>query len=211
MDAGKRLAAAAGGAGTDGAAGPLGLDAFEAAIRAALAQKGRAVAALDGQAAAGKTTAAALLARRLDAAVVHMDDFFLPAELRTPQRLAQPGGNVHYERFAAEVAAPLKAGRPFRYRVFDCSRMDYAGERIIDAPVVLVEGAYSLHPFFAGGLYDAAAFCTVAPALQQARICARGGEGCWPAFRDKWIPLERAYDAHFSIRGQCGFVLEAEA
>ena len=132
----------------------MNLDALEAAIRAVLAQKGRAVAALDGQAAAGKTTAAAQLAARLGAAVVHMDDFFLPAALRTPARLAQPGGNVHYERFAQEVAAPLKAGRPCRYRVFDCSRMDYAGTRAIEAPVVLVEGAYSLHPFFAAGLYD---------------------------------------------------------
>ncbi len=188
----------------------MNLDGLEAAIRAALAQKGRVLAALDGQAAAGKTTAAAQLAARLDAAVVHMDDFFLPADLRTPARLAQPGGNVHYERFAAEVAAPLKEGRPCCYRVFDCSLMDHAGTRDIDAPVVLVEGAYSLHPFFAAGLYDVTAFFTIVPALQEARIRARGGDACWPAFRDKWIPLEQAYDRAFGIRGQCDFLLAAE-
>lgn len=188
----------------------MNLDALEAAIRAALARKGRAVAALDGQAAAGKTTAAAQLAARLDAAVVHMDDFFLPGELRTQARLAQPGGNVHYERFAAEVAAPLKAGRPCRYRVFDCSRMDYAGTRVVDAPVVLVEGAYSLHPFFAADLYDVTAFFAIGPALQEARIRARGGDACWPAFRDKWIPLEQAYDRRFDIRGHCSLLLAAE-
>lgn len=189
----------------------MNLDGLEAAIRAVLARKGRAIAALDGQAAAGKSTAAAQLAARLDAAVVHMDDFFLPAELRTAARLAEPGGNVHYERFAAEVAAPLRAGRPCRYRVFDCARMDYAGLREIDAPVVLVEGAYSLHPFFAADLYDVTAFFTVAPALQEARIRARGGDACWPAFRDRWIPLEQAYDRRFGIRGQCDFLLTAEA
>ena len=40
------------------------------------------------------------------AAVVHADDFFLPPEMRTEDRIgakAAPGGNVHYERMIAEV------------------------------------------------------------------------------------------------------------
>ncbi|MBS7324987.1 MAG: (d)CMP kinase, partial [Angelakisella sp.] len=36
------------------------------------------VIALDGRAAAGKSTLAAALAETLQAAVIHMDDFFLP-------------------------------------------------------------------------------------------------------------------------------------
>jgi ABC-type multidrug transport system fused ATPase/permease subunit len=53
--------------------------------------------AIDGMAGAGKTTLASLLSQIFNCAVIHMDDFFLPFEMRTPQRLAQPGGNVHYE------------------------------------------------------------------------------------------------------------------
>ena len=59
------------------------------------ANNGISVIALDGRAAAGKSTLAAALAETLQAAVSHMDDFFLPLALRTPQRLAQPGGNIH--------------------------------------------------------------------------------------------------------------------
>ena len=80
------------------------------------AQPGRPGArtlAIDGRAAAGKSTAAALLAAALGAGVVHMDDFFLPAALRTPQRLSEPGGNVHYERFAPRCCRSSPPAPPF--------------------------------------------------------------------------------------------------
>ena len=131
------------------ARGGAGLAPLAQAISVVLREKGRCVAALDGMAAAGKTTAAALLCEAFGRACVHMDDFFLPPALRTPQRLSQPGGNVHYERFAKEVAPALHLGRALCYGVFDCSRMALAGMRSVPAaPLVIVEGAYSLHPFF---------------------------------------------------------------
>jgi len=77
---------------------------------------GCGVIAMDGRAAAGKTTLAEELAVTLGGAVVHMDDFFLPGELRTPERLAAPGGNVHAERFVEEVLPYLRRGEAFRYR-----------------------------------------------------------------------------------------------
>lgn len=77
---------------------------------------GCGVIAMDGRAAAGKTTLAEELAVTLGGAVVHMDDFFLPGELRTPERLAAPGGNVHAERFVEEVCLICGGGEAFRYR-----------------------------------------------------------------------------------------------
>ena len=50
-----------------------------------------------------------------------MDDFFLRPEQRTPERYAEPGGNVDRERFLAEVLIPLRAGETVQYRRFDCS------------------------------------------------------------------------------------------
>lgn len=70
----------------------------------------RTLLALEGNAAGGKTTAAGLLAELYGAPVIHMDSFFLPPALRTPQRYAQPGGNIHYERFLPEAAVPLQEG-----------------------------------------------------------------------------------------------------
>ena len=122
------------------ARGGAGLAPLAQAISVVLREKGRCVAALDGMAAAGKTTAAALLCEAFGGACVHMDDFFLPPTLRTPQRLSQPGGNVHYERFAEEVAPALHLGRALCYGVFDCSRMALAGMRSVPAaPLVTVE------------------------------------------------------------------------
>lgn len=177
------------------------------AVEALRADGRSAVLAIDGMAAAGKTTAAALLARRWDAPVVHMDDFFLPPALRTPERYAEPGGNVHYERFAAEVLPGLRAGTPFSYRIFDCSVMDYRGEAVIPAsPVVIVEGAYALHPRF-GRYAGVTAFYAVEPAEQERRVRARNGPEKWIAFRDRWIPMENAYHAAFRIRETADIVL----
>ncbi len=177
------------------------------AVEALSGVKRPVVLAIDGMAAAGKTTAARTLAVRWGAPVVHMDDFFLPTELRTPERLAEPGGNVHYERFAAEVLPGLRCGAPFSYRVFDCGVMDYRGRAGVPAaPVVIVEGSYALHPRF-GHYADVTAFLAVGPAEQERRIRARNGPDGWPAFRDRWIPMENAYHAAFRLRETVDIVL----
>ena len=71
--------------------------------------------ALDGRCASGKTTTAASIAEKyqkegLPCDIVHMDDFFLQPNQRTSARLAEPGGNVDYERVEAEVLQPAKRG-----------------------------------------------------------------------------------------------------
>lgn len=158
------------------------------------------VIAIDGRAASGKTTKAMLLSAALDAPVIHMDDFFLPPALRTEERLAQPGGNVHYERFAEEVLPHLTSGEAFVYRVFDCSRMDFHGLREIPAaPVRIVEGSYAHHPAL-GDYADLRVFTSVDEAEQMARILARNGERMAEMFRTRWIPMEEQYFAAFGIR-----------
>ena len=78
-----------------------------------------------------------------------MDHFFLRPEQRTKERLAQAGGNVDRERFEKEVLKPLRAGKAFTYRAFDCHQMSLAEEiEIVPTPVVIIEGAYSCHPEF---------------------------------------------------------------
>ena len=104
------------------------------------------IIAIDGRCAAGKTTLAARLVKELGGDVIHMDDFFLPPALRTPERRSEPGGNVHYERFLTEVLPNLRSGRPFSYRRFDCSRMTLGEEipvkiRLIDCVGFMVPEA----------------------------------------------------------------------
>ena len=179
-------------------------------ISGLLSSKERVVVAFDGRSAAGKSTAASLLARELDGEVIHMDDFFLPAELRTDERLAQPGGNVHYERFAAEVLAGLESGQPFDYRVFDCSAMDYGGTVTAgDSRLTIVEGAYSLHPSF-GNYYDLAFFFDIDPEEQKNRIFRRNGPEKLVAFTQHWIPMEERYISAFDIDNRCDMVIKGE-
>ena len=52
----------------------------------------------------GKTTLANELSEmHNNIPIFHADDFFLLPELRTEERLNEPGGNIHYERMKAEV------------------------------------------------------------------------------------------------------------
>ena len=73
-------------------------------IDALLAEKPFVRVAIDGNCAAGKSTLGALLQEVYGANLFHMDDYFLPFACKTPERLAEPGGNVDYERFREEVA-----------------------------------------------------------------------------------------------------------
>ena len=172
---------------------------------AALPDKGAPlVIAVDGRAASGKTTLANQLAGIMNAGVVHMDDFFLPRELRTAARYREIGGNVHYERFAAEVLPRLKKAGSFTYRTFDCSILGYGKTaEVKDSGWRIVEGAYSLHPKF-GDYADLKVFYDISPEEQKRRIVRRNGEARYRVFRDRWIPLEENY-----IRN-CGVVRRAD-
>ena len=172
----------------------------------------RCLVALEGGSASGKTTLAALLQDLYGCSVFHMDDFFLRPEQRTPERYAQPGGNVDRERFWQEVLEPLRQGaQSIAYRRYDCR----TGRLLepVEIPVgsmAVVEGAYSLHPDLAPA-YDLRVFLSIDPALQTARIFRRNVPPQRDRFFDTWIPLEQAYFQSLDPKGQCDLVLEVEA
>lgn len=172
-----------------------------------LLEKDQVILAIDGSCTAGKTTLAEMLAQQYDCNVFHMDDFFLRPEQRTPERYAEVGGNVDYERFSSEVLTPLKAGTAFFYRPFSCQTMALAQPAAITPKrLTIVEGTYSHHPCFAEP-YDLTVFLTVKPELQRQRILQR------PAFLhrrffEEWIPMEHRYFDGFSIAEKSDMVLE---
>ncbi len=163
---------------------------------------------IDGRAAAGKTTIAAILSAVLRADVIHMDDFFLPPELQTAERYAQSGGNIHYERFCPEVLPFLKQSREFSYRCFDCSIMDFGGSRHVQSGTWrIVEGSYSNHPMF-GNYADIRVFCDVPFEEQMQRIIKRNGEAMADVFFSKWIPMEELYFDTEQIKQKADIVIE---
>ena len=170
-----------------------------------LARQDRVTVAIDGRCTAGKTTLASRLAEHYDCNVFHMDDFFLRPEQRTPERFAEPGGNVDYERFRQEVLVPLATGEAFSYRPFDCSTFTLAESRQVEPrKITIVEGTYSLHPYF-GEPYDLKICLTVSPEVQRQRVLQR------PAFLhqrffESWIPMEERYFETFAVAEKCDLV-----
>lgn len=159
--------------------------------------------AIDGRCASGKTTMAQMLADITGAGVVHMDDFFLPAELRSRERLQEAGGNVHYERFREEVIPQLTSGDMFSYRRFQCSTMSLGEDRIVTASRWrIVEGAYSCHPYF-GDYADIRVFADVLPDEQLRRIRNRDGEKALTVFQECWIPMEEKYFSTYKVKEKC--------
>lgn len=168
---------------------------------------GNCVVAIDGRCASGKTTLSEQLAKVTGGSVIHMDDFFLPMELRKEERLREPGGNVHYERFLEEVIPALKTGEDFSYRCFDCKKMEFGQERKIQGSgIIVVEGAYSCHPTF-GEYMTVRAFCDVEPEEQLCRVAARDGELYLETFRQRWIPMEEAYFEAYSVKELADIVI----
>ena len=185
---------------------PAGFAELVRRVEAIRARKGRAFVVLDGRCGSGKTTLAALLAARWDCTLVHADDFFLRPEQRTPERMAQPGGNFDRERFFAEVLSPLLEGRDASYRPYDC----HAGALKAPVaaplrPVVLAEGSYTCHPDL-WPCYDLHVFVTAPLEVRLARLARRPGVDL-EAFRTRWIPLEEAYFAAERLEQRCEMVL----
>ena len=169
---------------------------------------GRHTIAIDGRCAAGKSTLADSVAGQIGASVIHMDDFFLPMHMRTPERLQEPGGNVDYERFRQEVLPYLGGQEDFSYQAFDCSTMK-PGEwrRVSAARFTIVEGAYSCHPKL-GDYMSLRIFMDVESKLQQERIKKRNGEERLEVFLKKWIPMEEAYINAYAIAKKADLILK---
>ncbi len=179
-------------------------------IKETLGSKPCAVIAVDGMCASGKTTLANLLADEFGFEIVHTDDFFLPFDMRTEERLSQPGGNIHYEQIVEEVVIPLKENRDFEYSVFECSSGTYGKRRKIrHGKPVIIEGAYSLHPEIPD-IYDLKIFLQISPELQLERIKNRNGAQTLEIFKEKWIPFENRYFVAFGIREKCDIITEVK-
>lgn len=172
-----------------------------------LAEGRCAFVAIDGPCASGETVFAASLHERFGGNVLHMDDFFLRPEQRTPERFAEPGGNVDRERFEAEVLKPLAAGKAVRYRPWDCHTGDFATSRSVEpAALTVVEGSYSMHPALRG-YYDLTMCLIVDPSERLRRLEARNPR-MLQRFINEWIPLENRYFESTNTQGSADLLVD---
>ena len=182
---------------------------IRARIRSLMARQDTVLVAIDGNCTAGKTTLAQMLEEEFDCNVFHMDNFFLQPHQRTPERLAEAGGNVDYERFSREILMPLTRGEAIRLRPFNCQSQQL--EAPLEIPrkrLNIIEGTYSCHPRF-GTVYDLTVFLSVSPEIQRQRVLQRP-EFKHKAFFEVWIPMEQNYFDTFRIRERCSILCGGE-
>lgn len=173
----------------------------------ALAQKSHVLVGIDGMSAAGKSHLAALLAEVYACGVVHADDFFLRPEQRNSARLAQPGGNIDYERLAP-VAKQAADNRAFSYVAYSCKTGRLEEQRHIPAGrITVLEGVYSLSPRVAAQC-DVRVFLSVDAAKQMERVTGRSGAELAVRFKQEWIPMENYYFSEYSVRESCDIALD---
>ncbi|MBP3560801.1 MAG: AAA family ATPase [Clostridia bacterium] len=180
----------------------------EEKIKALLKEKSVVTIAIDGRCGSGKSTFAELLSKKFDCNVFHMDDFYLPLEKRTKERLDEAGGNIDRQRFLKEVIVPARNGEAVFYKAFDC-KVQSLKPTVTMKPksIVITEGSYSCHNDFYD-LYDLHIFLTVSPEIQKERIIKRNGEDGYKAFENKWIPFEERYFKEQDVKSKCELVFE---
>ena len=169
--------------------------------------QGRVTLAIEGGSASGKTTLSRLLSQVYDCTVFHMDDFFLRPEQRTPERFAEPGGNVDRERFLTEVLMPLSKNEMIQYRRFDCGTFTILPpEEKKPSALNIIEGAYSMHPELSG-YYNLSAFLEISQELQKVRIGKRNSPELAKRFFEEWIPMEMRYFENMDVKERCDLII----
>ena len=173
-------------------------------IEKRILEKGSCVIAIDGMCASGKSTVAAFLSNVFDANIIHADDFFLPPEKRTAERLAEVGGNMDRERLAEVLESAVKSD--FSYRPYQCWRGVLGDELcFVNKPLLIVEGSYSLHPELQR-FYDIKVLSLISADEQLERLEKRNPE-LVERFVNEWIPMENRYFEGMNTAENADFVI----
>lgn len=157
----------------------------------------KSIISLEGRCASGKSTITSKLKHKYT--IIPIDDFFLPINLKTKERLNEIGGNINYElvkKMLVELKQALKRNlEVFSYSAFDCNKQEYYTKEIILKDKVILEGVYSASIYFRE-LIDKIAYLFVDKETQLKRINNRSLK---EKFINEWIPLEEKYFKHILI------------
>ena len=164
--------------------------------------------AVDGPSASGKSSFGRFLNDNFICNVFHMDDFFLPPDKKTKERLSQPGGNIDYERVEDELLKNIMKPDNFTFNVYDCHSLSmYESGNVYHKRLNVVEGVYSMHPELQK-YFDYKIYLDVSSDKQETRILNRGGESKLRRYKNEWIPLENNYFDTYGIKNNCDVVLD---
>ena len=167
----------------------------------------KVVIAIDGPSASGKSTLGDLLVKKYDALLFHTDNYFLPKEKKTKERLAESGGNVDYMRLKSEIMDNLDQ-EYLKSDHFNCVTNQLEKRDLVkNKQVIVVEGAYSMHRILFP-YYTLSIFLEIDDDLQRNRILARNGEEMFKKWMSEWIPLENIYFEKENLRMKSDIVID---
>ena len=173
-----------------------------------LANHKNMVVAIDGRCGAGKTYLSKHLEDIFECNVIHIDDFFLPFELRTEKRMSEVGGNIHTERFLKEVINPLMCNDIVSYRPYICKTGEFSDEISFKPDsLTVIEGTYSCLPDLAE-FYDLKIFVDVSDEARKCRLKKRCDVKEYRNFENIWIPREEVYFKKCNTRELCDLVID---
>lgn len=154
--------------------------------------KAPCIIAIDGRCGSGKTTLASSIAEREGFNLVHIDDFYLPFEKRTPEIMNEPGGNIDFNRIQQEILIPLTSQKEAIYRPYVIHQASFLPDIYLDpSKITIVEGSYSSHPKLRK-YYELCIFMDISKELQLKRLEKRNPMKL-DAFITTWIPREEYY------------------
>jgi uridine kinase len=170
---------------------------------------------VDGHGGAGKSAWSSALAEALQpqtpVAVVHIDDFLLPAAERPRGEPGPIGGDFDWRRLRDEVLVPLRDGRKASFARYDWN-LDALAESHEVAPrgVVIVEGIYSTRRELAG-LYDLRVWVDCPREVRLARGLERDGEDARQLWERDWMPAEDRYVHEHQPNQQADLIVDGNA
>ncbi len=178
---------------------------------AACLGSGPVLITIDGPSCSGKSTLSSCLGQVLGCPVVHTDDYVIPKAMKTPERLAVPGGNCDAERLARDVLEPFAAGRDLQVRPYLCSEDRLGRSATIPAcGMMILEGSY-VNLKTAAAMARVRVFIRLDAETQQRRLAGRNTPEEILAFRDRWIPLENAYFTAYGLPDRDCLVLNGNS
>lgn len=176
-------------------------------VERCLLQAEHVTIAIDGPCGSGKSSLAALLAELFPSRVLHMDDYYLPLQRRSPGWEETPCGNMDLERFLREALLPAARGEAIACQPYSCQQGQLLETRMLPSmPLTIVEGSYSHHPLLVQH-YDLKIFLRCSHEEQLARLQRRESAHL-DAYLQRWIPLEEAYYRAFDIESRCDMVFD---
>ncbi|MDZ4374043.1 MAG: hypothetical protein U1C74_21820 [Phenylobacterium sp.] len=154
------------------------------------------IVGLDGRSGVGKSTVAAALAERLEAAVIAGDDFFAGGvAIRDDSPESRAAACIDWTRQRCVLEA-LRTGREADWRAFDWEAFDGRlcdrATRVAPRPVVILEGVYSARPEL-HDLLDTRVLLTLPDSLRNTRL--RNREGALGPWERQWQEAEDVYFA----------------